>query len=104
MTCKCVYATADNTPAVRDGYEMGGYLKEECDECKSKEAETSEAVRYVRPGQLDTFINDEEQPMKCPLCQARTDFVQAHGQQLHWCLNDKCKLIFLSEDDQGEAP
>lgn len=28
--CTCVYATAKNTPAVRDGFEMGGYVKEAC--------------------------------------------------------------------------
>lgn len=28
--CTCVYATAENTEAVRKGYEMGGYVKEFC--------------------------------------------------------------------------
>jgi len=32
--CTCVYATAANTRSVRLGYEMGGYLKKECDHCK----------------------------------------------------------------------
>lgn len=30
--CGCIYATAQNTPTVRAGYEMGGYLKEPCPE------------------------------------------------------------------------
>lgn len=30
--CGCIYATAANTKAVRDGYEMGGYVKEFCPE------------------------------------------------------------------------
>lgn len=42
MTCKCVYATAENTPAVASGHEMGGYVKEECAECKA-ERERDEA-------------------------------------------------------------
>lgn len=33
--CACVYATSANTESVRKGYEMGGYLKEECSACKS---------------------------------------------------------------------
>lgn len=28
--CGCVYADSKNTPAVRHGLEMGGYLKEAC--------------------------------------------------------------------------
>jgi hypothetical protein len=28
--CGCVYATAHNTKAVADGFEMGGYLKLPC--------------------------------------------------------------------------
>lgn len=31
--CTCVYATAKNTPAVRQGYEMGGYVKAEDPQC-----------------------------------------------------------------------
>lgn len=52
----------------------------------------------VKPEALDTFLNDD-QPTKCPLCQARTQFLSQHGQQLHWCLNADCKLIFMVEDD-----
>ncbi len=33
--CECVYATAENTPAVRSGHEMGGYLKAECETCRT---------------------------------------------------------------------
>lgn len=34
--CSCVYATSENTESVRKGFEMGGYLKVECDYCKEK--------------------------------------------------------------------
>lgn len=33
--CKCVYATAANTPSVRSGHELGGYLLTECAACKA---------------------------------------------------------------------
>lgn len=35
LKCTCVYATSANTESVRKGYEMGGYLKAECEACKS---------------------------------------------------------------------
>lgn len=54
---------------------------------------------YIHPGQLDTFVNGEE-PTRCPLCQARTDFLEQHDRQLHWCLNPNCQLIFMSEDEK----
>lgn len=38
MACTCVYATAENSESVRKGYEMGGYLKQQCDECLLAEA------------------------------------------------------------------
>lgn len=38
--CTCIYATSVNTESVRKGYEMGGYLKEECDACKAEDAAT----------------------------------------------------------------
>lgn len=34
--CTCVYATAKNTAAVRNGSEMGGYLKAECAACQQR--------------------------------------------------------------------
>lgn len=34
--CSCVYATARNTPAVKAGYEMGGYVKNVCAYCQSQ--------------------------------------------------------------------
>lgn len=40
--CSCVYATAANTPSVRDGFEVGGYLKVECDACKAQAAPASQ--------------------------------------------------------------
>lgn len=43
--CTCVYATAANTPSVRDGVEMGGYLKEECAACKAKYPEQAEGAQ-----------------------------------------------------------
>lgn len=36
MTCRCVYATAENTPSVASGHEMGGYLKYLCEQCTPK--------------------------------------------------------------------
>jgi hypothetical protein len=54
----------------------------------------------VKPEELDAFLNDD-QPTRCPLCQSRTDFLAQHDKQLHWCLNDKCQLIFMAEDDNG---
>lgn len=33
MACTCVYANAENTKAVRGGFEQGGYLLKQCDEC-----------------------------------------------------------------------
>lgn len=41
--CTCVYATARNTPSVASGYEMGGYVKEECDHCRRPESATTPA-------------------------------------------------------------
>lgn len=41
--CTCVYATAENTPAVREGYEVGGYLTHECDACKAEDAAAEKA-------------------------------------------------------------
>ena len=55
----------------------------------------------VKPEALDTFLNDD-QPTKCPLCQSRTDFLAQHDKQLHWCLNSKCQLIFMAEDNKEE--
>ncbi len=37
--CTCVYATAKNTAAVRNGSEMGGYLKTECEACRQRRSE-----------------------------------------------------------------
>lgn len=53
--CTCVYATASNTESVRLGYEMGGYLKHECEACKSdrqsKPAGTFRKIaHYFYPG------------------------------------------------------
>ncbi|WP_147285426.1 hypothetical protein [Ectopseudomonas mendocina] len=42
-----MYATSANTESVRLGYEMGGYLKEECESCKRK-AEQPEKVKGMR--------------------------------------------------------
>jgi len=33
-SCGCVIANGKNTPAVRRGFELGGYVKVECDECR----------------------------------------------------------------------
>lgn len=47
--CKCVYATASNTKSVRNGSEMGGYLKAECEACqqRSKSSPGSEQQQAV---------------------------------------------------------
>lgn len=47
--CKCVYATAKNTAAVRNGSEMGGYLKAECEACqqRSKSTPSSEQQQAI---------------------------------------------------------
>ena len=43
-----------------------------------------------------------ENAMVCPLCGTRTQFMEQHGKQLHWCLSRKCQLIFTAEDDDEE--
>ncbi len=52
--------------------------------------------------EIPLFGNDTEQPTCCPTCGSRTVFTEAHGQQLHWCLNEQCKMIFRTEDDEDE--
>jgi len=51
MTCTCKYATADNTEAVRKGFEMGGYVLEVCAECKAATSRQPSAAldEYNRP-------------------------------------------------------
>lgn len=55
VPCTCVYATSKNTESVRKGYEMGGYIKQECAACK---AGTSD---MIEPG-LDL---DSDEPLVC---------------------------------------
>ena len=47
--CTCVYATAENTAAVRQGFEAGGYLKHKCAACIAQEAETTAKRREMKP-------------------------------------------------------
>lgn len=52
MACTCVYATDENTKAVRAGYEMGGYVLKRCDECLLEDAkELDEAYASVDSGE-----------------------------------------------------
>lgn len=46
-----------------------------------------------------------EQPVTCPKCGARTDIIfdLAHstlGTQIHECLDESCKKIFVTENDE----
>lgn len=54
---------------------------------------------HVKPGDIDVYLNDVDQPTCCPLCASRTQFLEQRGQQLHWCLAEKCGIIFMTEDD-----
>lgn len=38
--CECVYATAENTASVRMGYDVGGYVKKECEHCRTRRLAT----------------------------------------------------------------
>lgn len=64
--CICVYATAKNTVAVRNGSEMGGYLKAECEACQQRRKSTpaSEQQRAVVMEELLTRVADwcDQQP------------------------------------------
>lgn len=62
------------------------------------------ALRYGTPSEvIMLYGNDPDQPTRCPNCGSRTEFIEAHGQQLHWCLNDRCKLVFRSEDEKEDG-
>lgn len=39
--CKCIYATARNSAAVRSGHEMSGYLLVECEACAKARAKAA---------------------------------------------------------------
>lgn len=55
--CSCVYATSENTPSVRKGYEVGGYLKEECQACAGSSAQQSAGERVsVDSGELSEAL------------------------------------------------
>jgi hypothetical protein len=58
--CSCVYATSRNTTSVREGWEMGGYLKKECDQCRNERLiqESLELNKRANP-------EEEEEPMQC---------------------------------------
>lgn len=47
--CGCVYADRYNTKAVRDGFEMGGYVKDFCEQHKPKrmQARIDELEQWV---------------------------------------------------------
>ena len=66
MKCTCVYATAKNTDSVRKGFEMGGYLKHECDACKAAneqflrdEAEPPRNFAQPFPGSAAIYRDDQ---------------------------------------------
>jgi len=66
--------------------------------------EAVETGGLVFMGSDTTYTLDEEQPMTCPSCGSRTDFVEmAYGKQRHNCLNASCgRLFFASEDDDNQ--
>lgn len=51
----------------------------------------------------EVFLNND-QPMTCPVCGSRTDILFDLGHsinqtQIHECLSENCKMIFVSERD-----
>ena len=62
----------------------------------------------LNEGDMETFYMDDDQPMTCPHCGARTDF-EGDGTQpaKHKCMNQKCGFEFMAEpyqeDDMDEA-
>lgn len=53
--CGCIYATSQNTKSVRDGYEMGGYVKTFCDRHKVEGWEYAEESLALREGRQRLF-------------------------------------------------
>lgn len=51
------------------------------------------------------FLNNN-QPMTCPICSARTDFGEQKSPidgkivEIHKCLSIKCQFIFVAEHDK----
>jgi hypothetical protein len=46
--CGCIYTDARNTPAVRDGCEMGGYIKTPCAEHSPEAREARTAMQLMQ--------------------------------------------------------
>lgn len=49
------------------------------------------------------LVGYDEDPVHCPACNSRSDFVDAYlvgefGVQLHTCLNDSCEHVFLASE------
>lgn len=57
------------------------------------------SLPHISPAELDAYL-DDDQPTKCPVCQSRTQFLSQFGRRLNWCLNEKCQIIFMSEDEE----
>lgn len=58
------------------------------------------AKTEAKPNQDIPKFGIGEEITTCPLCGSRTDFLtrgKRDNRQLHWCLNDKCELIFMAE-------
>ena len=91
-----------------------GDMEEEYDpsECRIRSVEDNNIIEFAwDPKREDKLIAidaskiyllDADQPMTCPACGSRTDFVDTPGGlQYHTCLNASCGKTFLTaEDDQ----
>lgn len=58
MACSCIYATAKNSLSVRSGHEMGGYLMEECAECKAEREKLDEAYASADAAPAEQYNRD----------------------------------------------
>lgn len=50
--CGCVIATEINTPSVKRGFEVGGYIKEFCDQHKPKSVEVKHGLDRVYDAEM----------------------------------------------------
>ena len=55
---------------------------------------------------MDTYFLSPDQPTTCPLCGARTDFIELEVTfpftQIHNCLNKNCGFTFIGETDEDQ--
>lgn len=89
--CTCVYATAKNTPAVRQGYEMGGYVKSSagCPVHDTAPPPTAEVEKDAEIARLQAIINT---PQADDFLRAVS--IEAEHQRQRWG----------SEHDAGKTP